>query len=792
MKVSESWLNEWVDTAVQGQQLADQLTMAGLEVDSHNPVAGVFSNVVVAKVLNTIPHPQANKLTLCEVDAGKETHFKIVCGAANVRQGLYVALALPGAHLPGDVHIKETMLRGELSQGMLCSNAELGIEEQSEGIMELPENAPIGMDLREFLSLNDNVLEIDLTPNRADCFSILGVAREVAALNHRPLKKISAAQNQPTIDRNKNIHLSEPQACPQYCGRIISGINSTATTPLWMRERLRRSGIRSLHPVVDVTNYVMVELGQPMHAFNLDALDGDITIRFSAEGETLHLLDGQEVNLFKNTLLIADETKPLAIAGVMGGEESSVQEETQNIFLESAFFHPKHIAGVARKYGLTTDSSQRFERGVDPALQLIALERATELLAEITGGEIGPITQISNKEYLPEKKSIQFDPLKVKQLTGVDIPANQMITLLKNLGLDVNSEENKWVVTVPTHRFDVHLEVDLVEEIIRLYGYDHIKPQPMVTTVKAGSINTVDSLMNKLGDFFKGRGYLETISYSFVDPELQNEIYPHNKALELLNPISQELSQMRLGLWPGLIASMIYNVHRQQTSLKLFETGVVFKTNDNEMSEEAHIAGLIMGEYGALNWSESTRKMDFYDLKGDVEALFKVLNIKQYEFIAAENSALHPGKTAKVMINGNEAGWIGVIHPRLGDALGINNEVMLFDFKTDSLLASPTIRYQSISKYPLIRRDLSFIVDKHINVAQIEKSIREACTNDWLQDIKLFDVYTGANIPSEKKSIALALILQSENRTLEDKEINPLISAIIKKLEEKFAILLRD
>ncbi|KTC64530.1 Phenylalanyl-tRNA synthetase beta subunit (plasmid) [Legionella adelaidensis] len=791
MKVSESWLYEWVDSPVKGQKLAEQLTMAGLEVDSFNPVAGPFTNVVVAKVLKTVPHPEANKLTLCEVDAGNGQIYKVVCGASNVRSNLVVALALPGAHLPGDMHIKETMLRGQLSQGMLCSVTELGLEESSEGIMELAQDAPIGKDLRDYLSLDDHVFEIDLTPNRADCFSIRGIAREVAALNNTLLKELPQSKNQPTHDNYKNVQL-DYQLCPQYCGRIISGINAGAETPLWLRERLRRGGIRSIHPVVDVTNYVMLELGQPMHAFDLAAIEGDIKVRLCKQQESLELLDGQQVDLIENTAIIADEIKPLAIAGVMGGLQSAVSENTKDIFLESAFFIPTAIAGVARKYGLSTDSSQRFERGVDPAIQMIALERATQLLVEIVGGDVGPVTHTFESQYLPGNKSIHFNPQRVQQLTGVEVTETLMRNYLEKLGFEIAQRDSVWLVSVPTHRFDVAQEVDLVEEIIRLYGYDQIMPQPMITAAKVGKINPLENVLLKIGQFFKNRGYLETISYSFVDPQLQEEIYPEQHALPLLNPISQELSQMRLGLWPGLIASLMHNIHRQQTSIKLFESGVTFTIKDKNLIEEASVAGLIMGEYGQFSWNEISRKFDFYDLKGDMEALFKSIHLEDVGFEEGTHPALHPGQTAKVIINGESVGLLGVIHPRLADALDISGEVILFELKVESLLSKKRGRYKTISKYPLIRRDLSFILDNTVSVAAIEKAIYSVVSNDWLKDIHVFDVYKGASIPEDKKSIALALILQSENRTLVDTEINPIISAIIKKLEDEFGIILRD
>jgi len=792
MKVSELWLREWVNPPLTGSQLVAQLTMAGLEVDGLHPVAGTFDHVVVAKVLHTKPHPQADKLTLCDVDAGQDKILNIVCGAANVRAGLNVALALPGANLPGDVHIKESMLRGQLSQGMLCSVAELGLDDSSEGIMELADDAPIGKDVRDYLSLNDHILDIDLTPNRADCFSVLGVAREVAALNKLPLKALPSVAHKPSIDETLPINLHAPEAAPQYCGRIIRAINPSATTPLWMKERLRRSGIRSLHPVVDVTNYVMMELGQPMHAFDLRAIDKSINVRFARKNETLTLLSGQEITLNENVLVIADHEKPLAMAGVMGGEFSAVQADSTDIFLESAFFNPLVVAGVARRYGLFTDSSQRFERGVDPTLQKMALERATDLLLSIVGGQPGPISLVTQSAELPAKITISFNPNKVKQLTGVVISEDTMLNLLKDLSMTVECKVEHWMVGVPAHRFDITLDVDLVEEIIRLYGYDNIQATPMTAMVQAGQPNVNEALFSRISAFLSNRGYHETISYSFVDPELQQELYPETKAMQLLNPISSELSAMRVGMWPGLLASMIYNVNRQQTVLKLFEAGVVFDGNDAEMKEHPCIAGLLMGEYGNLNWCETPSVFDFYDMKGDLQSLFAMLNLNDVNFVAGVHAALHPGQTARILLGDKAIGWLGALHPRFVDALQLSRDVFLFELSLACLANQKPAHYQAISKYPQIRRDLSLLVDTAVSSQQIEQVVRRVVATEWLKSFDIFDVYTGEGIAAGKKSLAIALTLQDDNRTLIDAEINSIISAIITKLNDEFAIILRD
>ncbi len=793
MKLSKLWLREWVNFSLTEQELAAQLTMAGLEVDAVSPVAGEFTHVVVAEVLSTKPHPDADKLTLCDVKAGNDQLLKVVCGAANVRPGLKVALAMIGAQLPGGLKIKESKLRGELSQGMLCSVTELGLAEQSEGIMELEDDAPIGMSLREYLTLDDHILDIDLTPNRADCFSVLGIAREVAVLNKLPLLEPSISTVAPAIDDVLTINLKSAQACPRYCGRVIRNINSAATTPLWMSERLRRGGIRTLHPVVDVMNYVMLELGQPMHAFDLAKLKGEVNVRFSSDSEHLELLDGQEITLSDKVLVIADKDRPLAMAGIMGGADSAVQAHTQDVFLESAYFNPVIIAGVARKYGLFSDSSQRFERGVDPYLQIKALERATSLILSIVGGQAGPVIESSNSAYVPEKATIAFDTNKVKQLTGLAISLEEMKNLLEGLGITIIQDKKGILeVEVPSHRFDIQQDVDLVEEIIRLYGYDNLKAQPMNALVQAGKASANERIAQQLALWFRSRGYNETISYSFVDPELQDAIYPQNEVMQLLNPISSELSQMRVGMWPGLIASMIYNIHRQQNAIRFFEIGVVFDVKQGQLNERACIAGLLMGEQGGVNWSETTRYFDFFDLKGDLQSLFSLLKLEHVGFVPATHDALHPGQSAQIVINGHHAGWVGVLHPKLTDALDLHHDVILFEINLAELINLESPRYKTISKYPQIRRDLSFLVDAQINVMQIEDAVRTCVKEDWLKSFDVFDVYIGKGIPEGKKSVAIAMTLQDDSRTLVDAEINLLIGAIIKTLQNEFSIILRE
>lgn len=792
MKICEAWLREWVNPSVSADELAAQLTMAGLEVDSVSPVAGQFNSIVVAKVLEATSHPQADKLTICSIDFGAEKPIQVICGASNVRAGLLVALALPGASLPNGMKIKETKLRGELSQGMLCSVSELGLQESSEGILELPDDAPLGVDIREYMVLNGSVFDIDLTPNRTDCFSLLGIAREVATLNKLPFNARSYASHQPSHDEKLEVYLDEPHACPQYYGRVICDINPHATTPLWMLERLRRAGIRPIHPVVDVTNYVMLELGQPMHAFNKQTLDGSIHVRYSQKGEKLVLLDSQDVNLQEGTLVIADEAKSLAIAGVMGGNESAIQVGVTDIFLESAFFNPRLMAGVARRYGLCTESSQRFERGVDPAIQVDAIEYATSLILSIAGGKVGPLVQAQVASELPSAKSIDFYPSHVERLTGVIVAESEMLSTLRSLGMTVDAECLPWKITSPSHRFDIALDVDIVEEIIRIYGYDKISTQPMVLTLQPGVVEPLEQLMQKMALTLSSRGYHEIISYTFADPDIQQAICPNAKPLTLLNPISQELSQMRTSLWPGLIASLVYNSNRQQSLIKIFESGIVFDNSDETLKEKACIAGLIAGEVGTLNWCELTRSLDFYDLKGDVQTLLASLNVDDVHYVGASHPGLHPGQSAQIFMGDACIGWIGSLHPQLMEALDLTFDVVMFEIMLDKLAQKKTARYKKISKFPSVRRDLSFLIGCEVSAGAVEKAVRETVGNGWLKGFDVFDIYSGESIPTDKKSLAIALTLQDDHRTLVDDEIKQVIDAIIKKLNHDFSILLRD
>jgi phenylalanyl-tRNA synthetase beta chain len=792
MKISETWLREWCNPSLTSDALGAALTLAGLEVDSISPVAHVFSGVVVALVINTKPHPAADRLTVCEVDDGSGQHLQVVCGARNVRPGLKVALATIGAVLSPEFKIKETKLRGELSQGMLCSRDELGMQGASEGILELDESAPIGMNLREYLALDDQVFEIDLTPNRADCLSIQGVAREVAALTHTSLFKPSMDVRPPSHAEARTVRIKAEQACPRYALRVIKGLNTSAELPFWMKERLARSGIQAIHPIVDVVNYVMLELGQPMHAFDASAVEGDIEVRFAAQGESVQLLNEQQVVLDEQVLVIADTKKVIAMAGVMGGLNSAVGLDTTDIILESAYFNPLVMAGVARRFGLATDAAQRFERGVDPNLPVQALERVTQLLIEYLGGEAGPIVCEESLHHSFTRKKINFKPERFERITGVELSYDVMQDALQRLNFTVDVNDNVWVIEPPTYRFDMGYDVDIIEEILRLHGYDKIQARRVVTEMKKGSIHPVQNDVALLSECLAYRGYRETISYSFVDPIFQQQLFPDVETMRLLNPISPELSEMRVSLWPGLLSSLLYNQNRQQNTIRCFESGVVFHKQDGRLLEKTMFGGVMSGEQGLLNWCESSRPFDFFDLKGDLQALFRTMHIEQdVRFLADKHPALHPGQTARIFFKGTPVGWVGALHPHLIDELDSPKDIFLFELEI-GLLTRQSVHYRKISKYPQIRRDLSLLMEQNVSVDEIETVVRCVVPGEQLKGFDIFDQYMGEHLPQGKKSIAIALTLQSDDRTLVDEEVAALMASLISELNQKLAITLRE
>ncbi|EHI9238830.1 phenylalanine--tRNA ligase subunit beta [Vibrio vulnificus] len=795
MKFSESWLREWVNPAVTTDELTHQITMAGLEVDDVLPVAGTFNGVKVGHVVECGQHPDADKLRVTKVDVGEEALLDIVCGAANCRQGLKVAVATVGAVLPGDFKIKKAKLRGQPSHGMLCSFTELGIDVESDGIMELASDAPIGMDFRDFLALNDVTVDVDLTSNRADCFSIRGMAREVGVLNRADVTEPSVAPVAPSIDDTVAIDVKAPAACPRYLGRVVKNVNVQAKTPLWMQEKLRRCGIRSIDPVVDITNFVLLEQGQPMHAFDLAKIDGGIVVRLAEQGEKITLLDGSEAELNADTLVVADHNKALAIAGIFGGEESGVTSETKDVLLECAFFAPDHIRGRARSYGLHTDSSMRFERGVDYALQVNAMERATQLLVEICGGEVAPVVAVESEAELPEPNKVALRRTKLDNLLGHHIADSDVVEILERLGMTVETTAEGWVAVAPTWRFDIAIEQDLVEEVGRIYGYDNIPNQNPTAALKMHDHQEANIPLKRVRDLLVDRGYHEAITYSFVEPEQQKLVVPGVDALILPNPISAEMSAMRLGLIQGLLNTVVHNQKRQQPRVRLFEYGLRFipcDTAENGMRQEPMLAGVIAGTRSEEHWNIDTNTVDFFDLKGDVEAILELsANDKAYSFVAAKHPALHPGQSAAIVVDGKEIGVIGTVHPELERKFGLNGRTIVFEIEWSAINRKVIPEAVALSKFPANRRDIAVVVDEAVASGDIVNACLEV-GGEFLKAAKLFDVYVGKGVEEGKKSLAIALTLQSNERTLEDADIAGAVDAIVAHVSEKFGASLRD
>lgn len=795
MKFSEAWLREWVNPAIDTNNLSEQLSMAGLEVDGIEKVAGEFTGVVVGEVVECGQHPDADKLQVTKINVGGAELLDIVCGAKNCRKGLKVAVATVGAVLPGDFVIKAAKLRGQPSNGMLCSLSELGMTDDSDGILELPQDAPIGQDIRQYLQLDDRIIEVDLTPNRADCLGIKGLAREVGVLNKLAVNEAAISVITPSISDKKAITLAAPDACPRYLGRVVRNVNVTAPSPLWLTEKLRRCGVRSIDAIVDITNFVLLELGHPMHAFDLASIDGDISVRLANDGEKLVLLDESEVTLKSNTLVIADDKKALAMAGIFGGLQSGVTNNTKDVFLESAFFAPLAIAGKARQYGLHTDASHRYERGVDPTLQHAAMERATALLLEICGGEAGPVVEAVSAAHLPKVATINLTEAKLTRILGISIAKADVSAIFTRLGLTLEETQDGWQVTVPGYRFDLRIAEDLIEEVARVYGYNNIPNLAPKASLKMRTFCEAQLNVQNLRTVLVNRGYQEAITYSFVDPKVQQLLFPQHEALVLPNPISADMSAMRLNLWPGLLQTVQYNQNRQQSRIRLFEYGLKFIPDaaaEGGVRQIPVIGGVIVGSMHNEHWNMENRAADFYDMKGDVEALLAQTSASvEFRFATGEHCALHPGQTAAIYRNDQQVGYVGALHPEAERKLGIKGKAYLFELDVTALGLRNIVQATELSKYPANRRDLAVVVKSEVRFSDIAATIKKVGGNQ-LVDLKLFDVYTGAGVAEGFKSLAIALTLQDIARTLEDKDIQNLINQVVNALSEEFNASLRD
>lgn len=795
MKFSELWLREWVNPAIDSAALSEQITMAGLEVDGVEAVAGAFHGVVVGEVVECGQHPNADKLRVTKINVGGDRLLDIVCGAPNCRQGLKVAVATIGAVLPGDFKIKAAKLRGEPSEGMLCSFSELGISDDHSGIIELPLDAPVGADIREFLALDDHTIEISVTPNRADCLSIIGVARDVAVLNKMALIEPEITPVAATLEDTFPIRVEAQEACPRYLGRVIKGVNVKAATPLWMKEKLRRCGIRSIDPVVDITNFVLLELGQPMHAFDLDRIDGGIVVRMAEEGETLRLLDGTEAKLNADTLVIADNHKALAMGGIFGGEHSGVNEETVNVLFECAFFNPLSITGRARRHGLHTDSSHRYERGVDPQLQFKAIERATRLLLDICGGAAGPVIDVSNEATLPKRATITLRREKLDRLIGHVIADQDVTDILRRLGCEVTEGDGFWQAVAPSWRFDMEIEEDLVEEVARVYGYNAIPDVPLHTDLVMTTHREARLSLKRVKAMLVDKGYQEAITYSFVDPKIQALLHPGIEPLVLPSPISTEMSAMRLSLWTGLLSAVVYNQNRQQNRVRLFESGLRFVPDIQAnlgIRQDVMLAGVMSGSRYEEHWDLARQPVDFYDLKGDLESVLDLTGkLSDIQFRAKAHPALHPGQSAAIYLHDDRIGFIGVVHPELERKLDLNGRTVVFELEWDKVSDRVLPDASEISRFPANRRDIAVVVAENVPAADIIAECKKVGVNQ-IVGVNLFDVYRGKGVNEGFKSLAISLILQDTGRTLEEEEIAATVAKCVAALKERFQATLRD
>ncbi|MFZ4538793.1 phenylalanine--tRNA ligase subunit beta [Propionivibrio sp.] len=790
MKFSESWLRSFVNPGVSGDEFSHLLTMAGLEVEEEQSVAPSFDKVVVAQVLEVNKHPDADRLNVCRVDIGNGVHQQIVCGAPNVAPGLKVPCALPGANLPGNFKIKVAKVRGIESSGMLCSAKELGIAEDASGLLVLPANAPVGQDIRDHLDLDDRLLTLKLTPNRADCLSLTGVAREVAALTSTPAAYPEFIEAPVSISAKRQIFLDSPEACPLYCGRVIAGVDARAATPDWMKRRLERSGIRSISALVDITNYVMLELGQPLHAFDNTKLDGAIHARMARAGEKILLLNEQTLELQDDVLLIADDKRPVAMAGIMGGEDSGITLDTTEMFLESAFFAPKAIAGRARRYGFVSDASHRFERGVDFGGTRRALERATQLILDICGGQAGSLCEA--EATLPERQPVRLRPARVAKVLGVSFSAEQIGELFARLDLVFKPDGDNFLVTPPSYRFDIEIEEDLIEEIVRLHGYDNIPataPRAMLSMLpQTEDVRPLSRIRQILTD----RGFQEVINFAFVEEAWETNFSANTSPIRLANPIASQMSVMRSSLVGGLVANVVTNLKRKQNRVRVFETGRCFFRDTAGIPVEGFrqpwkLACLAYGSALPEQWGNSSRNVDFFDIKGEVELLLAP-TIARFE--KADHPALHPGRSAQVIVDGQAIGFLGELHPQWLQKYDLPLAPVVYEIDLDAVKLARLPSYAEVSRQPLAIRDLAIVVDLKLDLQQLVDGM-EANRPAIIQDIRLFDVYTGKGVEAGEKSLAFRIVMQDTQRTLQDAEVDAAVQQLINYLQHAFAAQLR-
>jgi phenylalanyl-tRNA synthetase beta chain len=788
MQFSEQRLRRLASPAVNTADLAHQLTMAGLEVDAIESMAPAFTGVVVGRVVSTEPHPDADKLRVAMVDIAQPELLQIVCGAANVRADIRVPVATIGAVLPGDFRIKAAKLRGVASSGMLCAEQELGLAEQSDGLWELPLDAPIGADIREYLALDDQLITLGLTPNRGDCLSLRGLAREAAAVFDLDIQLSLPSAMIATTEHQRDIVIEDTSACPRYVGRVIRGLHQ-ASSPAWLVDGLRRYGVRSVSPLVDITQWVMLELGQPMHAFDEQKLNGSVRVRRANAAEALTLLDGQVLSLRESSLVIADDHGAIALAGVMGGQGSAVSDTTVDVFLEAAHFDPLALAGEARRYGLHTDASHRFERGVDAELPHHAIELATALIIEVLGGEAGPVLEMTNAKHLPQRPAINLRRQRITRVLGFSIDDARVIALLKRLGMQIEASNDGWLVTPPSHRFDISIEVDLIEELARLTGYNNIPVTPALAAIKLAPRTESAQSLRRLKRALVDMGYQEAITFSFTEASVQQAFTPNLTPLTLANPLSQELASMRTSLLPGLLMAVRHNQSRQQSRIRLFEAGMRFLPKADGLVQEPMLAGVLVGSALPMLWSNTKTNVDFYDLKGNIEHLLSVARVATLRFVSAQRDGFHPGQCAEIYEGDTCLGVLGAIHPSTLAAFDVDGPVFAFELSQQLLALGSLPGFTPLSRFPQMQRDLALLVPLAVNADAVISSIRQHAGAD-LQRVDLFDVYRGAGLPEGYYSLAITVIWQHAERTLLDAEVQSSVDNVLTALAD-LAVRLR-
>lgn len=788
MKASISWLKSLCPTDLSIDDIVRRLTMAGLEVDGVEPASKPWTHVVVGEVLSVTQHPDADKLNVCEVTDGEST-YQVVCGATNVRAGLKVPFARVGAVIGDDFRIQQAKLRGVDSHGMLCGADELGLSDERDGLMELPDHAVTGSDVADLLSLPDHVVEVDLTPNRGDCLSITGLARELGVLSQTTVRTVDCEAVDPESDETHDVHLSAPEGCPCYVGRVIEHVDVTKPTPMWMVERLRRSGIRSIDAIVDITNYVMLELGQPMHAFDRDQLVGEIDVRMAHPGEQLVLLDGKTLTLSDDVLVIADQEKALALAGIMGGEHSGISERTTTVFLESAYFAPITIAGKARRYGLHTDASARFERGVDWQLAERACQRATALILDICGGVPGPVMITDNEQALPTLQVVTLTHARIKQQLKIELASETIQQMLQALGFDVDVTSDGFRCVAPSWRFDIAIEQDLIEEIARIYGYNNLPTSLPAQALTMAAVPEAETPLMRLKHYLVDQDVQEAVTYSFVDPAMQALLGDGVQGVRLANPIASNLAEMRRSLMPGLVEAVRHNVNRQAPRVRVFETGQCFVSSDDQLDQSERLGIALYGQQAPLHFS-GDRLVDFFDLKGIVDGLEIVNGGGSLSWSSGEHPALAPGQTARVSMNGQSIGIVGRLHPRLARELDLPKPLFLADLNLSPLLSGQVTAFKAISRYPRVLRDLAVVVDDSIAWQQIVDAVK-SLGDSRIQSVELFDVYRGTGVPEGCQSLALSLSLQDPEKTLDDVAIQEMVNQVVRTLGEQTGAELR-